>query len=270
MRAACTGHCSNYQFKCDDGCCIDISYACDGKQHCPDRSDEDFCTDCRTNNKPFLWNGLPSSDCLLWLFLVDSGRKSATHRVDPPTSRSSASPIEAEDASMLPAGNRKGITPAGDRSRARPPQDSIFKETAVGQGQLLLRLWNLIAALRQMESVQSCSHSGLHKHTSSQHPLRAGTKLLCPHTHTHTHTPSNPSLLFYWAFKSSECFSGVMALFLQGEYEGYETLKLVYVVNTCRHFKNSALSAGFWTHIIKGGNYTFTKDSSSNPGVGNL
>uniref|UniRef100_A0A3P9I4X1 Low density lipoprotein receptor-related protein 11 n=1 Tax=Oryzias latipes TaxID=8090 RepID=A0A3P9I4X1_ORYLA len=106
---ACTGHCSNYQFKCDDGCCIDISYACDGKQHCPDRSDEDFCTD------------------------FDSGRKSATHRVDPPTSQSSAAPIEAEDASMLPAGNRKGITPAGDRSRARPPQDSIFKETAVGQ-----------------------------------------------------------------------------------------------------------------------------------------
>lgn len=31
---------------CDDGCCIDISYACDGKQHCPDRSDEDFCRNC--------------------------------------------------------------------------------------------------------------------------------------------------------------------------------------------------------------------------------
>ncbi|KTG02715.1 hypothetical protein cypCar_00042655 [Cyprinus carpio] len=39
----CTGHCSRYQFMCDDGCCIDIGYACDGKQHCPDRSDEDFC-----------------------------------------------------------------------------------------------------------------------------------------------------------------------------------------------------------------------------------
>lgn len=42
----CTGHCSNYQFMCDDGCCIDIAYACDGKQHCPDRSDEDFCSNC--------------------------------------------------------------------------------------------------------------------------------------------------------------------------------------------------------------------------------
>ncbi|KAG5846696.1 low-density lipoprotein receptor-related protein 11 [Anguilla anguilla] len=40
----CTGHCSRHQFECDDGCCIDITYACDGKQQCPDRSDEAFCT----------------------------------------------------------------------------------------------------------------------------------------------------------------------------------------------------------------------------------
>lgn len=46
--AVCTGHCSNYQFMCDDGCCIDITYACDGKQHCPDRSDEDFCSNCES------------------------------------------------------------------------------------------------------------------------------------------------------------------------------------------------------------------------------
>nr|XP_061806988.1 low-density lipoprotein receptor-related protein 11-like [Nerophis lumbriciformis] len=47
----CTGHCSNYQFKCDDGCCIDITFACDGKQHCPDRSDEDFCPNFDTRRK---------------------------------------------------------------------------------------------------------------------------------------------------------------------------------------------------------------------------
>ncbi|XP_056151027.1 low-density lipoprotein receptor-related protein 11 [Lampris incognitus] len=51
----CTGHCSRYQFMCDDGCCIDITYACDGKQHCPDRSDEAFCHN------------------------IDSSRKSVTH-----------------------------------------------------------------------------------------------------------------------------------------------------------------------------------------------
>ncbi|XP_067272854.1 low-density lipoprotein receptor-related protein 11 [Pseudorasbora parva] len=47
----CTGHCSRYQFMCDDGCCIDIGYACDGKQHCPDRSDEDFCQNFDTGHK---------------------------------------------------------------------------------------------------------------------------------------------------------------------------------------------------------------------------
>ncbi|CAL8315081.1 unnamed protein product [Lota lota] len=47
----CTGHCSHYQFLCDDGCCIDIDYACDGKQHCPDRSDEDFCPKFESSRK---------------------------------------------------------------------------------------------------------------------------------------------------------------------------------------------------------------------------
>ncbi|KAA0708973.1 Low-density lipoprotein receptor-related protein 11 [Triplophysa tibetana] len=47
----CTGHCSRYQFMCDDGCCIDIGYACDGKQHCPDRSDENFCQNFDSSRK---------------------------------------------------------------------------------------------------------------------------------------------------------------------------------------------------------------------------
>ncbi|XP_023270822.1 low-density lipoprotein receptor-related protein 11 [Seriola lalandi dorsalis] len=100
----CTGHCSNYQFKCDDGCCIDITYACDGKQHCPDRSDEDFCPN------------------------FDSSRKSVTHPVDLPSPhRSGAQTEEAEDGSMLQNGPRKTI------ESIVPLQDSTVTQQSPSQ-----------------------------------------------------------------------------------------------------------------------------------------
>ncbi|XP_012615166.2 low-density lipoprotein receptor-related protein 11 isoform X1 [Microcebus murinus] len=39
----CLQVCSRYHFFCDNGCCIDITLACDGVPQCPDGSDEDFC-----------------------------------------------------------------------------------------------------------------------------------------------------------------------------------------------------------------------------------
>ncbi|MCI4395762.1 hypothetical protein PGIGA_G00195760 [Pangasianodon gigas] len=81
----CTHHCSPYQFMCDDGCCIDISYACDGKQHCPDRSDEDFCRN------------------------FDGGRKTVTHTASAPSQSGGAR--EAEGRAMIPSRPRNTETP---------------------------------------------------------------------------------------------------------------------------------------------------------------
>uniref|UniRef100_A0A3Q2PQ05 Low density lipoprotein receptor-related protein 11 n=1 Tax=Fundulus heteroclitus TaxID=8078 RepID=A0A3Q2PQ05_FUNHE len=106
----CTGDCSNYQFKCDDGCCIDISYACDGRQHCPDRSDEDFCTN------------------------FDGGRKSVTHPADPPgPQRPVAETERGGEASSLPDGSRKTVVSAVDRSRVAPPKTPSENTASVNQ-----------------------------------------------------------------------------------------------------------------------------------------
>ncbi|KAM8847299.1 low-density lipoprotein receptor-related protein 11 [Synchiropus picturatus] len=94
----CTGHCSNYQFKCDDGCCVDITLACDGKQHCPDRSDEDFCPD------------------------FDGGRKSVTHPGGRP-----GSPGPAQDGSVVqpePKKTVQDVTPPQDRPKDLPQEES--------------------------------------------------------------------------------------------------------------------------------------------------
>ncbi|KAJ8385926.1 hypothetical protein AAFF_G00178880 [Aldrovandia affinis] len=82
----CTGRCSRYQFMCDDGCCIDITYACDGKQQCPDRSDEAFCQS------------------------FDGSRKAVTHSSRLPAGiRPVTQHREDDDQAMIPDGARKSM-----------------------------------------------------------------------------------------------------------------------------------------------------------------
>ncbi|POI23869.1 hypothetical protein CIB84_012383, partial [Bambusicola thoracicus] len=57
-------------FICDDGCCIDITFACDGVKQCPDGSDETFCQ----NRKSSL---LPA-----WNHSLDIIREKGPHRAD--------------------------------------------------------------------------------------------------------------------------------------------------------------------------------------------
>nr|XP_057912863.1 low-density lipoprotein receptor-related protein 11 isoform X2 [Doryrhamphus excisus] len=91
----CTGHCSNYQFKCDDGCCIDITFACDGKQHCPDRSDEDFCPNFDTSRKSVTHTeGLPVSQL------------PATHTVGRKTAENDRPSQERSKATPQPGGRQ--------------------------------------------------------------------------------------------------------------------------------------------------------------------
>ncbi|XP_055289818.1 low-density lipoprotein receptor-related protein 11 isoform X2 [Moschus berezovskii] len=47
----CSSVCSRYHFFCDDGCCIDITLACDGVEQCPDGSDEAFCQNLSVDRK---------------------------------------------------------------------------------------------------------------------------------------------------------------------------------------------------------------------------
>ncbi|GAA6099383.1 low-density lipoprotein receptor-related protein 11 [Tachysurus ichikawai] len=93
----CTHHCSHYQFMCDDGCCIDISYACDGKQHCPDRSDEDFCRN------------------------FDGGRKTVTHTASAPSQNGGAR--EAEGRAMIPSAPDNPETPKEPKQQKQPTVD---------------------------------------------------------------------------------------------------------------------------------------------------
>ncbi|XP_043858136.1 low-density lipoprotein receptor-related protein 11 isoform X2 [Dromiciops gliroides] len=73
----CLKVCSRYHFFCDDGCCIDITLACDGVDQCPDRSDEAFCQN------------------------VSPGRKTITHAALNPAQQRTVGLTEDADRSLL-------------------------------------------------------------------------------------------------------------------------------------------------------------------------
>ncbi|KAG9282432.1 low-density lipoprotein receptor-related protein 11 [Astyanax mexicanus] len=105
----CTRHCTRYQFMCDDGCCIDISYACDGKQQCPDRSDEDFCRN------------------------FDGGRKAVTHTSSAPSLVGEAR--ESEGRAMIPSEPLSAETPVQPKQQQQQPavsQDPCMEPPVVG------------------------------------------------------------------------------------------------------------------------------------------
>ncbi|KAM4042364.1 low-density lipoprotein receptor-related protein 11 [Anomaloglossus baeobatrachus] len=74
---SCSGACSRYQFICDDGCCIDITLACDRVVQCPDGSDEAFCQN------------------------FSSGRKTVIHISDKTSSHGSGSEVDKDRESAV-------------------------------------------------------------------------------------------------------------------------------------------------------------------------
>ncbi|XP_043552386.1 low-density lipoprotein receptor-related protein 11 isoform X2 [Chiloscyllium plagiosum] len=99
----CTGVCSRYQFICDDGCCIDITMACDGTAQCPDKSDETFCQSFNVGRKSITHATLAASseqDRAMWPS-SDSFHKTSTvnHK---PTQSSRTEGMDKPNPSQLP------------------------------------------------------------------------------------------------------------------------------------------------------------------------
>ncbi|XP_041038321.1 low-density lipoprotein receptor-related protein 11 [Carcharodon carcharias] len=116
----CTGVCSRYQFICDDGCCIDITMACDGTAQCPDSSDETFCQSFNVGRKSVTHTTLAASsgqDGVIWP--SDSFQKASTEN---------RKPVEQLDTGMTQSSRVEG----GDKSNTGQLPDYCLAAPATG------------------------------------------------------------------------------------------------------------------------------------------
>ncbi|XP_018419938.1 PREDICTED: low-density lipoprotein receptor-related protein 11 isoform X2 [Nanorana parkeri] len=99
----CNGVCSRYQFICDDGCCIDITLACDRVVQCPDGSDEAFCQN------------------------FSSGRKTVIHITE--KTESHADTGEMTDTENNPAIEKSKVTGKSSMSTNKEKNQSLSQES---------------------------------------------------------------------------------------------------------------------------------------------
>nr|XP_056709083.1 LOW QUALITY PROTEIN: low-density lipoprotein receptor-related protein 11 [Euleptes europaea] len=107
----CMGVCSRYQFLCDDGCCIDITYACDGEEQCPDGSDEIFCQKLNSGQKMITHTAVSSSQQHA-MGLIKDADKELSLEITQKTPVSHHIP-DADQTNQSPSQGTKGTKPAG-------------------------------------------------------------------------------------------------------------------------------------------------------------
>ncbi|XP_057595306.1 low-density lipoprotein receptor-related protein 11 isoform X2 [Hippopotamus amphibius kiboko] len=127
----CSNVCSRYHFFCDDGCCVDITLACDGMEQCPDGSDEAFCQNLSFESKMVTHTATaqprptgPSKDAGSGSLLEKSQK--ATTQKQPPASSATE---KRNQATVLGPESRldPGMPESGSSGKDRKEENYIFE-----------------------------------------------------------------------------------------------------------------------------------------------